>query len=84
MFVVGSLIIGYVVGGNDPAMRSVTGLGTAQRNVAAAILVATVSFGGTLTLTFILVAAILIPIILLPTSKAMGRRSEPAATSTGA
>ena len=35
------------LGGRDPAVRSVLGLGTAQRNVAAAILVASLNFAGT-------------------------------------
>ena len=41
LFVVGSLAIGFLMGGRDPSVRSVLGLGTAQRNVAAAILVTT-------------------------------------------
>ena len=44
IFVVGSLIIGYVLGGRRAATRSVVGLGTAQRNVAAAVLVTTMNF----------------------------------------
>ena len=44
LFVVGSLLIGMLMGGRDPAVRSVLGLGTAQRNVAAAILVTSLNF----------------------------------------
>ncbi|MCJ7782125.1 MAG: bile acid:sodium symporter, partial [Acidimicrobiia bacterium] len=76
LFAVGSLLVGLLVGGRDAAVRSVTGLGTAQRNVAAAVLVATVSFGGTMTLPYILVASIVLPLILLPTAKALGRRAD--------
>ena len=36
LFIVGSLLIGFVVGGRDPGVRNVMGLGTAQRNVSAA------------------------------------------------
>ena len=36
IFVIGSLIIGYVLGGRRASTRAVVGLGTAQRNVAAA------------------------------------------------
>ena len=46
LFVVGSLLIGMLMGGRDPAVRSVLGLGTAQRNVAAAILVTSLNFSG--------------------------------------
>ena len=55
-------------------LRKVTGLATAQRNVAAAILVATISFSGTLTVTYILVAAVLLPVILIPIARWMGSR----------
>jgi hypothetical protein len=67
------------MGGRDPAVRSVLGLGTAQRNVAAAILVTTLNFPGTMTLPFVLVASIVLPLILIPTAKRLGGRSEPAA-----
>ena len=39
LFIVGSLLIGLLLGGRDAGIRSVMGLGTAQRNVAAALLV---------------------------------------------
>jgi hypothetical protein len=54
-------------------------LGTAQRNVAAAILVSAQNFPGATTLPFVLVAAILLLLILLPTAKRLGRRNEAAA-----
>jgi len=79
LFVVGSLAIGFLMGGRDPGVRSVMGLGTAQRNVAAAILVTTTNFPGTTTLPFVLVASIVLPLILLPTAKRLGRREEAAA-----
>ena len=78
LFVLGSLAIGFLMGGRDPSVRSVLGLGTAQRNVAAAILVTTINFPGTTTLPFVLVASIILPLILLPTAKRLGRRSESA------
>lgn len=78
VFVLGSLIGGYFAGGEDEGMRKVTGLGTAQRNVSAAIVVATISFSGTLTVTYILVGAILLPVILVPIAKWWGERTEAA------
>jgi predicted Na+-dependent transporter len=74
LFIVGSLLIGLLLGGRDPGARSVMGLGTAQRNVSAAILVSAQNFSGTNTLAFVLVAAILLLLILLPTAKRMGAR----------
>jgi hypothetical protein len=76
IFVVGSLLIGLALGGRDRATRNVMGLGTAQRNVAAAVLVATVSFSGTMTLPYILVASVILPLMLLPTAKRLGRRAD--------
>ena len=76
LFVVGSLLIGFVMGGRDPAVRSVLGLGTAQRNVAAAILVSTLNFPGTMTIPYVLVASIVLPLILIPTARWLGKRSE--------
>ena len=68
--------IGFLLGGRDPSVRSVMGLGTAQRNVSAAILVSAQNFAGTMTLPFVLVAAILLLLVLLPTAKRMGARSQ--------
>jgi predicted Na+-dependent transporter len=82
LFVVGSLIIGWLLGGRDPAVRSVLGLGTAQRNVAAAILVTSLNFPGTMTLPFVLVASIILPLILIPTARIVGGRPKPTAPAT--
>jgi predicted Na+-dependent transporter len=78
LFIVGSLVIGLVLGGREPGIRSVMGLGTAQRNVAAALLVAGQNFGGTNTVSFVLVGAILLLLILLPTAKQLGVRMQAA------
>jgi len=74
IFIAGSLLIGFAIGGRDPGVRNVTGLGTAQRNVTAALVVALGNFGDTNTTPFVLVAAILIPLILLPLAKQLGAR----------
>jgi predicted Na+-dependent transporter len=76
LFVVGSFGIGFVLGGSDPGARRVMGLGTAQRNVAAAILVTSLNFPGTTTLPYVLVASIVLPLILIPTARWLGKRSE--------
>jgi BASS family bile acid:Na+ symporter len=78
LFIVGSLLIGFVLGGRDAGVRSVMGLGTAQRNVSAAILVSAQNFAGSATLPFVLVAAILLLLVLLPAAKRMGARSQTA------
>ena len=78
LFIVGSFAIGFVLGGRSPGIRSVMGLGTAQRNVSAAIVVAAQNFSGTDTLTFILVGAIILLLVLMPIARRLGG-SVPAA-----
>ncbi len=75
LFILGSLLIGYFLGGRDTGIRSVMGLGTAQRNISAAIVVAAQNFPGSDTLIFVLVAAILLLLVLLPVAKRMGARA---------
>jgi ACR3 family arsenite transporter len=75
----GGLLIGFAVGGRDPGIRNVMGLGTAQRNVSAAILVTLQNFGGTNAVPFVLVAAALIMLVLLSIAPILGARSEEAA-----
>ncbi len=74
LFIAGSLLIGFVVGGRDTGVRNVMGLGTAQRNVSAAILITLQNFSGTTAVPYVLVAAILIPLILLPLGRRLGSR----------
>ena len=76
LFIAGSLLIGFVVGGRDTGVRNVMGLGTAQRNVSAAILITLQNFSGTTAVPYVLVAAILIPLILLPLGRRLGSRVE--------
>jgi BASS family bile acid:Na+ symporter len=77
LFVIGSLVIGLLLGGREPEIRSVMALGTAQRNVSAAIVVAAQNFSGSNTLSFVLVGAILFLLILLPSAKRLsGRTAE--------
>lgn len=78
VFLVGSLLIGMLLGGRDPGIRAVMGLGTAQRNISAAIVVVTQNFAGTDTLPFTLVAAILGLLILMPAAKRMGGKQAAA------
>ena len=82
LFIVGSLVIGLVLGGREPGVRNVMGLGTAQRNVSAALVVTAQNFAGTQTLPFVLVGAILLLLILLPTAKRLGARAETAPQAT--
>lgn len=70
-----SLAIGYVLGGKSSQSKSVVGLGTAQRNIAAAMVVASGNFADDPNvLTMILVGALLMLVILMPLAGEIGRR----------
>ena len=84
LLILGSLLIGLLLGGRDPGIRSAMGLSTANRNLAAAMLVATQNFAGTDTILFVLVGAILLLLVLLPVAKFLGKRSEAAAPAVQA
>ena len=56
----------------------------AQRNVSTAILVSAQNFSGTNTLSFVLVAAILLRLILLPTARQLGARTQAPEASSSA
>jgi BASS family bile acid:Na+ symporter len=71
VFVLGSFAIGTILGGRDQGVRGVLGLGTAQRNVSAALVVAAQNFGPD-TLTFVLVGAIVMLLILMPVARRLG------------
>ena len=82
LFLAGSFVVGFVLGGRDPGVRNVMALGTAQRNVSAALVVTAQNFAGSTTLPFVLVTAILGLLVLLPAAKQLGGRaatSRPAA-----
>jgi predicted Na+-dependent transporter len=61
--------------------RSVLGLGTAQRNIAAALVVANQSFEDPNVVVMVVVVAIVGLLTLMPLSRALGRRVPPAMTT---
>lgn len=78
LFLAISGAIGYVGGGSDPGTRSVLGLGTAQRNLSAALVVGGQNFSDTPgVITFIIVAGIVGLIVLLPAAGEIGKRTAP-------
>lgn len=75
--------VGYVGGGSDSGTRSVLGLGTAQRNLSAALVVGGQNFADTPgVITFIIVAGIVGLIVLLPAAGEIGRRTNAATHET--
>lgn len=77
LFLAGAFILGYFGAGRDAGVRSVLGLGTAQRNLSAAMVVAGQNFPSDPdVLTFIIVAGIVGLLVLMPLAGELGRRSE--------
>jgi BASS family bile acid:Na+ symporter len=80
---VAGLASGWLAGVGRPGDRVLLGLATAQRNIAAAILVATTIGGDVVVLT--LVGALVLPIVLIVLAGAIGKRVDaPAAASPSA
>jgi BASS family bile acid:Na+ symporter len=74
LFIVGSFVIGFVLGDPGNGAKPVLGLGTAQRNVSAALVVAGQNFSDPNVIVMVLVGALLMLIILMLTAGELGKR----------
>lgn len=74
LFLAVGFIVGWALGGAARETRSVLGLGTAQRNIAAALVVANQSFDDPNVVVMVVVIAIVGLLTLIPLSRALGRR----------
>jgi bile acid:Na+ symporter, BASS family len=81
LFLAVGFVVGWALGGAARETRSVLGLGTAQRNIAAALVVANQSFDDPNVVVMVVVIAIVGLLTLMPLSRALGRR---VATATAA
>ena len=83
IFLVVAFVLGYFLGGSDGRTRSVLGLGTAQRNLSAALVVAAQNFADDPNvLVMILVVGLIGLIVLMVVGGELGKRSQAAATTT--
>jgi BASS family bile acid:Na+ symporter len=73
LFVVLGAGIGWLFGGPDIDTKRVVALGTAQRNIAAALVVASQSFDDAKVVVMVIVVAIVGLIILMPLSRALAK-----------
>jgi len=77
LFLVGALLVGLLLGGKDASMRSVMGLGAAQRNLAAAMLVAAQNFSDDPNvLVMVMLIGILGLVLLMVVGGEMGKRAS--------
>ncbi len=77
IFLLVAFVIGFFLGGKDSSIRSVMGLGTAQRNISAAVVVAGQNFSDDPNvLVFIIVAGLIGLVILMPIGGELGKRAQ--------
>jgi bile acid:Na+ symporter, BASS family len=81
LFVALILAVGYALGGPSPGTRSVLGLGTGQRNVAAALVIATQNFPDPGVVVMILVSTLAGLVVLLLAAHRFARRPSDARTA---
>jgi len=74
LFLVGAMAIGYLFSGKDKATKVVSALGTGQRNISAAVLVATQNFKDPDVTIMLVAVAIFGLFIMMPYAKKMGTR----------
>jgi BASS family bile acid:Na+ symporter len=85
VFVALSTVVGYALGGPAPGTRSVLAVGTGQRNVAAALLIATENFPNEPGVAVMLIVSTLAGlVVLLPAARWCARRALAAASSESA
>lgn len=70
----GAYAIGFLLGGRDPASHNILALGTGQRNVSAATVVATQSIDDPDTLATVIVSSVIGIAILFPTAWRLQRK----------
>jgi BASS family bile acid:Na+ symporter len=73
LFIALGVGIGWLLGGPDVDTRRVMALGTGQRNIAAALVVASQSFEDPKVVVMVIVVAIVGLIVLMPLSRALAR-----------
>jgi predicted Na+-dependent transporter len=84
LFIAISVVAGYFLGGPATDTKRVLALGTGQRNLAAAFLIATANFAELPNvLVYLAAVSLLLMVALVPTSAEFGKRSEPVETLEG-
>ena len=76
LIVGGAFLMGYFIGGVDPDNREVIGLGTGQRNIAAATVVASQSIGNQQTVVMVIITSLIGLALLFPIARLLWRRER--------
>lgn len=72
LFIATGFVVGWFLGGAEVSTRRVLALGTAQRNIAAALVVGSQSFTDPKVVVMVVVVAIVSLLILMPLSRKLG------------
>ncbi len=75
IFILIAVIIGYFLGGSEGEIKSVMGLGTGQRNLSAALVVAGQNFDMDVV-TYIMVIAVVGLVVLMPLAGELGKQAK--------
>ena len=76
LFLALAFVFGYFLGGRDGKIRSVLGLGTAQRNLSAALVIATANFAGNPdVVVMVLILGLVDLVALLITANLLGSKN---------
>ncbi|MFL7838693.1 MAG: bile acid:sodium symporter family protein [Candidatus Promineifilaceae bacterium] len=81
LFIIGAFAIGYFLGGPGQGTRAVVSLGTAQRNLAAAMIVAAGNFTDPDVLTEVLIIALIGLVLLMVAGGELGKRAQGSAVA---
>jgi len=83
LLIVGSLVVGWVLGGPGTDTQSVLGLGTAQRNVSAALVVGAANFDDPNVVVMLVVGATLMGLLIVVAGELGKRTKRPEAARSG-
>ena len=76
VFLLVGVAVGWLLGGSTRDMKSVLALGTAQRNIAAALVVAGQNFEDPTVVVMVAVVAIVGLVLLMPLARQLGKSTE--------
>lgn len=76
LLIVGAFLIGWLLAGAKPELRTILALATAQRNLSAALLVAGANFSDPNVLVMVMVGGLLMLVGMLATARALGSRAQ--------
>ena len=74
LVIAGAFLIGYALGGPDPEIRGVLGLGTGQRNISAATVIATQGFDDARILVMVVISSLVGLALLFPAARILRHR----------